>query len=45
MERTCELCGFSFDERFRHECDNDVLANRDEQEGIERERQEQEEYK
>jgi hypothetical protein len=30
--KTCELCGFSFDERFMHECDTDVLANRVEQE-------------
>ena len=32
--KTCELCGFSFNfnERFKHECDPAVLANKAEQE-------------
>ena len=29
---TCELCGFSFDNRSNHECDSEVLADRVKQE-------------
>ena len=29
--KTCELCGFSFNEMVMHECDPAVLANRAEQ--------------
>jgi len=29
---TCELCGFSFDNRSNHECDSEVLFDRVKQE-------------
>lgn len=31
-ETTCDLCGFSFDKRVRHDCDPAVLENRQKQE-------------
>ena len=32
MEKTCELCGFIYNTKGQHQCDEDVLRNKAEEE-------------